>query len=274
MFHRWVSLLLCLMMATLPCWSEPPQASQRAGEISALIPTAERNSKPTKAKDNVDWNDLLKTEHSGRLRALLSDGSTLSMGSDSEMRVLQHDAKSQQTTVQMGIGALRSRVVKLTNPGAKFEVHTPQAVIGVIGTDFYVGVNANRTLVICYTGTLSVTPIGGAHVLKQDSSGAQAAAQGALTVVAGSMVEIGNDMVPVVKPTPRSVQDETMTQTDVNPPRTGGSSTAGHAARNTIIGLAAAGAVTGIVLGTTRKGTQTCNPQIPAAGCPAPGSGR
>ena len=268
MFNRCVSSVLCLMMATLPCWSEPPQAAQRAGEIGALVPSAERNAKPTKAKDDVDWNDLLKTEHSGRLRANLTDGSTLSMGSDTEMRVLQHDAKSQQTTVQMGIGALRSRVVKLTNPGAKYEVHTPQAVIGVIGTDFYVGVTAHRTLVICYTGLLSVTPIGGAQVLKQDSSAAQqAAAQAAITVAAGSMVEVGDDIVPVVKPTPRSLQDETMTATDVQPPRTGSSGPT-HAVRNVLIGLAVSGALAGAVLGTTRKGSGspvgTCPPNSPA----------
>jgi len=268
MIIRCTSLLLCLTMAALPCWSEPPQANQRAGEISALIPSAERNSKPTKAKDDVDWNDLLRTQHTGRLRAVLGDGSTLSMGSDTEMRVVQHDAKSQQTTVQMGLGALRSRVVKLTNPGAKFEVHTPQAVIGVIGTDFYVGVTARRTVVICYTGLLSVTPLGGAHVMNQDSSAAQqAAAQGSVTVAAGSMVEIGEDVPPVVKPTPRSVQDETMTATDVEPPRPG-SSAPGHGVLNTIIGIAIAGAATGIVVGTTRTGHGTCNPNISPAGCP------
>ena len=260
MLNRCTSLLLCLMMATLPCWCEPPQANQRAGEISALIPAAERNAKPTKAKDDVDWNDLLKTEHTGRLRAVLGDGSTLSMGSDTEMRVLQHDAKSQQTSVQMGIGALRSRVVKLTNPGAKFEVHTPQAVIGVIGTDFYVGVTARHTVVICYTGALSVTPLGGAHVMNQNSSAAQqAAAQGSITVPAGSMVEIGEDVPPVVKPTPRSVQDETMTATDVEPPRPS-TSAPGHGVLNTIIGIAVAGAVTGIALGTTGKGSGQCPP--------------
>lgn len=257
------------MVSTVPCWSEPPQATQRAGEITALIPSAERNAKPTKAKDDVDWNDLLKTQHTGRLRAVLTDGSTLSMGSDTEMRVLQHDAKSQQTSVQMGIGAMRSRVVKLTNPGAKFEVHTPQAVIGVVGTDFFVRVTAHRTLAICYTGSLSVTPKGSAQVIKPDSSAAQqGAAQGALTVAAGSMVEVGDDIVPVVKPTPSSLQDETMAATDVEPPRTGPSPA--HGLRNTLIGIAISGALVGIVVGTTTRGSGTLrNPNCsPTAPCP------
>jgi hypothetical protein len=257
MFHRLLAVVLCLVISTLPCWCEPPQAAQRAGEVSALIPSAERNSKPTKARDDVDWNDMLKTQHTGRLRALLTDGSTISMGSDSEMKVLQHDAKSQQTSVQMGIGAMRSRVVKLTNPGAKFEVHTPQAVIGVVGTDFYVGVTAHRTLVICYTGSVIVTPTGSAQVLKQDSSTAQqAAAQGAINVAAGSMVEVGDDIVPVVKPTPNSLQEQTIAATGVEPPRRVPPAT--HTVRNVIIGLAVSGAVAGAVVGTTRGGGGTC----------------
>jgi hypothetical protein len=249
MFHRVVSLVLCLLVSMMPCWCEPPQAVQAAGQISALIPSAERNSKPAKAKEEVDWNDLLKTEHTGRLRTVLTDGSTISMGSDSEMRVLQHDAKSQQTSIQMGIGAMRSRVVKLTQPGAKFEVHTPQAVIGVIGTYFAVLVTAHRTRVVCFEGSVSVTPTGGAPV----------------TCVAGSMVDVEDNAAPVVTPTPRSVLDDTLTATDVEPPGHGGSGPT-HTLRNVIIGIGVSGALTGIVLGTTHKGS----------GCPAgtvPGNG-
>lgn len=253
--HRCVSLLLCLIISSLPCLSEPPQSAQRAGEITALIPSAERNSKPTKAKDAVDWNDLLKTEQTGRLRASLSDGSTLSLGSNTQMRVLQHDAKSQQTSIELGLGALRSRVVKLTNPGAKFEVHTPQAIIGVIGTDFYVGVTGNRTVVVCYSGTLSVTPNPSAQAANQSSGTQAAGGQNALTVPAGSMVEIAENVPPAVQPTPRSVQDATIASTDVEPPHVAVSP--GHAVLHVIIGAAAAGAMAGTVVGTSGKGSSS-----------------
>ena len=189
MFRRLIALVLCCLVATLPCWSGPPQGAQRAGEISVLVPAAQRNSKPAKVKEEVDWNDLLKTEHNGRMRTVLTDGSIISMGSDSEMRVLQHDAKSQQTSIEMGFGAMRSRVMKLSEPGAKFEVHTRQAVMGVIGTYFIVLVTAHRTRVICLEGSVSVTPTGGA----------------AVTCVAGSMVDVEENAAPVVVPTPPRV---------------------------------------------------------------------
>jgi hypothetical protein len=226
-----------------------------AGEISALMPAAEVNSKPAKAKAGLAWNDLLHTQHTGRLRAALLDGSMLSMGSDSELRVLQHDAQSQQTSLQLAAGQLRSRVVKITKPNGKFEVNTPHAVIGVIGTDFYVDVNPTRTQVICYTGSLTVTPLGSATVLKQNSStssGANAALS--LTVPAGSMVEIGENLVPVVQPTPKSLQDGSIQATNVGD-RPIGSAAASHTLRDTIIGIAVSGAVAGAVIGSTRAGS-------------------
>jgi len=234
MFRRLIALVLCCLVPTLPCWSGPPQGAQRAGEISVLVPAAERNSKPAKVKEEVDWNDLLKTEHNGRMRTVLTDGSIISMGSDSEMRVLQHDAKSQQTSIEMGFGAMRSRVMKLSEPGAKFEVHTRQAVMGVIGTYFIVLVTAHRTRVICLEGSVSVTPTGGA----------------AVTCVAGSMVDVEDNAAPVVVPTPRSLLDEALIATDVEPPSRGGFGHT-HTLWYVIIGVAAAGGALGASVGTT-----------------------
>jgi hypothetical protein len=124
--------------------------------VGALRPDATRNEQVLKVKDELQWNDFLKTLQTGRLRAQLLDGSLLSMGSSSQMRVSQHDAASQQTELELSYGRLRNRVVKLTKPGAKYEVKTPHAVIGVIGTDFYVYVDELRTVVIVYSGRVRV----------------------------------------------------------------------------------------------------------------------
>ena len=134
----------------------------------------------------LQWNDLLKTEQAGRMRAGLTDGSILSLGSNSELRVLQHDATSQQTSLEVGYGKLRSRAVKVTQPNGKFEVKTPNAVIGVIGTDFFVGYEPNKTTVICYTGVVTVTPIGNAKVVKNSGDNSS----NNITLNAGQMVII------------------------------------------------------------------------------------
>jgi hypothetical protein len=77
----------------------------------------------------------------------------------------------------------------MTHPGGKYEVKTPNAVIGVIGTDFYVAYANNRTTVICYEGQLVVTPAPGAQAV--DSNNASAGTSAAITLIAGQMIVIG-----------------------------------------------------------------------------------
>jgi hypothetical protein len=94
-----VSILLSLLLAATPLYAAPAD-TQTAGEVKALIPAASRNAQPAKAKDSLAWNDLLKTGDQGRLRAGLTDGSILSLGSSSELKVVQHDAVAQQTSMK------------------------------------------------------------------------------------------------------------------------------------------------------------------------------
>jgi ferric-dicitrate binding protein FerR (iron transport regulator) len=254
-------------MSSLPALGAPPAAGQRAGEIKALIPAATKNEQTTKAKDELDWNDLLKTAASGRVRAGLDDGSILSVGSNSELRVLQHDAASQQTSLEMNAGRLRSKVVKITQPNGKFEVHTPNAVIGVIGTDFYVEYGNNKTTVICYTGVVSVTPLNGAQALNNTSNAANAG--NAVTLTAGQMVEITTEVPPggyQAQSTPHDVQNASIGSTDVPdmplPAATAGVSSPWHWA---LLMGAFAGAAVGITFAVDR-GTTTAPVRPP--GCP------
>ena len=187
--------ILCVLLSPLPALCAPADASQRAGEIKALIPAATRNAKTAQAKDELAWNDLLQTGPSGRMRAGLLDGSILSLGSGSELHVVQHDAASQQTILEMNLGKLRSKVVKLTRPDGKFQVKTPNAVIGVIGTDFFVSYEAGRTTVICYVGKVTVTALNNATVAGNDQS-ANSAAPVPVVLSAGQMVIVGSDVLP------------------------------------------------------------------------------
>jgi hypothetical protein len=110
MFRRITVVVLSSLLAALPAMPQPQTNNQPAGEINALIPAATRNSQPAKVKEDLNWNDLLQTQHSGRVRAGLKDGSILSLGSDSELRIVQHDSASQQTSLEMDFGKIRSQV--------------------------------------------------------------------------------------------------------------------------------------------------------------------
>lgn len=190
--RRFTAVLVSFLLCALPALGEPQGGGQHAGQINALIPAAMHNAQTAKAQDELQWNDLLKTEHSGRVRAGLADGSILSLGSDSELRIVQHDSTSQQTSLEINYGKVRSQVQKITQPGGKFEMKTPNAVIGVIGTDFYTGYEANRTTVICYEGQVSVTPIGNAHAEHNAGQGSSAG----IVVAAGQMVVITSEIPP------------------------------------------------------------------------------
>lgn len=213
-----IALLLCFLLSPLPALAAPQAgAGQKAGEVGALRPEATRNEQALKVKDEVQWNDALKTLQTGRLRAQLLDGSLLSMGSNSQMRVLQHDAASQQTELELSFGRLRNRVVKLTKPGAKYEVKTPHAVIGVIGTDFYVFVDELRTVVMVYSGKVVVKQL---RKSDQDPNLLVTVGPGR-ELGAGQMLEVRapgtTAPAPLSEPesTPPGVQEDSIAQTTV-----------------------------------------------------------
>jgi hypothetical protein len=258
-----LSVLLSMLLVVSPVLAADGQA---AGEVKALIPAAARNDQPVKVKDALAWNDLLRTDAKGRMRAGLNDGSILSLGSNSELRVVQHDAASQQTSLEMNYGKMRNQVVKITQPNGKYEVKTANAVIGVIGTDFFVGFDNNQTTVICYVGKVTVTPLQGAKVVKSDSG--NAGSSNAVTLVAGQMVVIGLEIPPggyQPQSTPRDVAHNTIQDTNIpdQPPVL--AKVGSHTLRNVVlaIGVAAAGWAVAI----TQLNTSTPPPVRPQ-GCP------
>ena len=91
---------------------------------------------PAPVKTLVDWGDVVRTGEGGRARVSLDDGSVLNVGSSSSLTLTQHDAKAQQTQIELEYGRMRTQVVKQSKPNSKFEVHTTTGVAGVVGTDF------------------------------------------------------------------------------------------------------------------------------------------
>jgi ferric-dicitrate binding protein FerR (iron transport regulator) len=263
-----LSVLLSMLLVVCPLLAAD---GQRAGEVKALIPAAARNDQPVNVKDALDWNDLLRTDAKGRLRAGLTDGSILSLGSNSELRVVESNAQSQQTSIDMNYGKLRNQVVKITKPGGKYEVKTPNAVIGVVGTDFYVSFAENRTTVICYVGKVAVTPAAGAQVMKGDNTAS--GSTNTVTVSAGQMVVIGVEVPPggyQSSSTPAQLTQASMEDTNVPGQPVQAGKVGGHALRNTLIGVgAAAGLGVGLGIAETRGGgTKTVTANNPPTSAP------
>ncbi len=139
-----------------------PVAAQQAGRVGASVTKTmlSRGSSPrieASAGTTIDWNDLIQTDHRGRVRIALNDGSIITLGTDSQLRVVKHDAAAQQTQLEMKYGRIRAQVSSITRGGGSFELRTPTAVAGVIGTDF--GADATepgQTKFVCLAGTTRI----------------------------------------------------------------------------------------------------------------------
>lgn len=243
MFRSSLSTALSLLLIAAPAWSIPPD--QTAGVVGGVIPNATRNAQPVAVKDTLQWNDLLQTNTKGRLRANLTDGSILSLGSNSQLRVVQHDAKSQQTEVDLEYGKLRNQVVKITQPGGKYQVKTPNAVIGVIGTDFYVAYANNQTTVICYDGVISVTLLTSFPGAEQNNPGTVSVAAGQMVVVAGTPAIISQPVASPAKVVNTSMHDTSVEEQAAK----------SHRGRN--ITIAAIAVVAGLTIGLTQANSSS-----------------
>jgi len=268
---RIIAMVLCITLSGLPAIA----ADQTAGKITALIPAATRNQQPTQAQDVLQWNDLLQTASSGRLRAGLNDGSILSLGSNAELKVVQHDAATQQTSLELDYGKIRSRVVKITQPNGKYEVKTPNAVIGVIGTDFYVAYENGRTTVICYSGQVTVTSLGTSKVVHKSD---QATSQGQQTVLSPQQVVVIGTEIPVAGFPPESAMIQaSISETNISVAGVGFAAAHGVLLHGLLFGVVAGavGAVAGVA--ATQSGgtvTNTIPPPVVCAANPRAKCGR
>jgi hypothetical protein len=224
---------LAVVLAWLLC-VPPVMAENAAGQITALIPAAQRNNRTLKLKEEVDWNDLLRTDRSGRARLSLRDGSILSLGSNSEFQMVEHDPDGQQTLLQLNFGKIRSRVVAISQPGGRFEVRTPLAVINVLGTDFFTQYDApsNTFRVICYSGSVRISGVG-----KFDGKSE--------TIHAGQMLEVGSSTFGAPKTTLNAIQQDSIAETTTEGP--GAVKADSHLLRNMLIGVATAAVAVGLV---------------------------
>jgi hypothetical protein len=149
--------------------AEPQTGTQRAGEVSRVIPAVNIARGPKSiiaaAKTIVDWQDVVNTEANARARIALDDGSVLNVGSGSSLHIVKQDAGAQQTDLELSLGKMRSQAQKITQPNGSFQVHTPAGVAGVVGTDFYTAFENNMMTVIVFDGLVRVCNLAGVCVI-------------------------------------------------------------------------------------------------------------
>jgi hypothetical protein len=136
-----LSLLLTLPMASLTCWAQAPVGSVIEIEGSAQLERGGHESEVT-VRMEVQVHDRLKTMAHSHLTVSLRDGSRLMLAESSSMVIDQSAVAADATTdstIELLTGHLRSIVNITAGASGKFpnfEVHTPNAVAGVRGTEF------------------------------------------------------------------------------------------------------------------------------------------
>jgi FecR protein len=98
-----------------------------------------RNSVSPRVGTQLDLGDRISTGGNGDLTATLSDNSKLELGESSSMvldSMVVGTGGRMQTRLSLAFGALRSSVLAAAGGVPKFEVHTPNAVVSVRGTEW------------------------------------------------------------------------------------------------------------------------------------------
>ena len=150
--------------------------SGHAGSITAINPKGFVNSVEASKGKDINFNDIVTTEATGRVRMVLADGSILNVGSQSTMHVTSHDPQTRQSSTELTAGRIRATVRKIANPNGEWEIRTSTAICGVLGTDFFVETDGTRTRLVVFEGKVKFTPL---------VRGVVAAGTSAVTLIAG-----------------------------------------------------------------------------------------
>ena len=137
----------------------PAPTEPQAGKVTAEIPKGQIDRQaqlvPVAVGAEVYRNDIVHTGEKGRVRITLLDTSILNIGPQATFRVVIHDEKTQQSEIFLIAGKARVQVKK-TDPKQKFTLKTDAAVIGVIGTDFFLDAKGEETTITCFDGIVRV----------------------------------------------------------------------------------------------------------------------
>lgn len=163
-----LSLLgVTLILATLLMFREPPETPPpgprigKAGQTTDVIPKAWRAQTTIPKRElarasHVLWQDVVWTERAARARLAIVDGSILNLGPETRLQILPQDRISNQSALVLTFGKIRAEVLEKSREGRRFQIRTPTAVIGVVGTEFYVDAAPETTRVICLKGEVRV----------------------------------------------------------------------------------------------------------------------
>lgn len=146
----------------------PAGATKEVGSITGREGLAELGRAkiwaPASIGQSLDMGDTLRTGADGRLSAVFQDESVLHVGTHTTLALDQtvFDTNSYRTLLRLLRGKVRALVADFyAQPGASFQIETPNSVTGVRGTEFVVSYDeaTATTEVSCLGGRVAVHSI-------------------------------------------------------------------------------------------------------------------
>jgi len=161
---------LCSVFLILPFGSIAVQgAEQTIGTVAALLGSATVRlpdgsaAKQLAAGDQVTEGAVVNTGLDSRLKISLRDGSNLSLGAKTELKLdhltLGTRTKDVPSVFTQFSGYVRAAIARV-RPGAKFEIHTPSMVAAVRGTEWIESYEAGSTQIFVVQGRVQAIGTG------------------------------------------------------------------------------------------------------------------
>ncbi len=158
-------ILKCFLVIFLLGQAVPGWATE-IGRVSGLTGRADVSRtgalpEDLRVDDAVLQADVLRTKSGSRLILTMSDGSRLTMAENTRLELKHYRIEGQPAgLLKVTRGRLRALVSKVfSSRSESFQVRTPTAVAGVMGTDFAVIVEALFTRVVVFEGIVVVRNI-------------------------------------------------------------------------------------------------------------------
>lgn len=129
--------------------------------------------RPGVAGEPLDEGDQVRTGPDGRAVLSLEDGAVATLDPDGETEVGELATGDGAFFLRLSVGRLLAALDHALHPQSKFEVHTPNAVIAVRGTEFALEVEPALTRTAVFEGHVGVAGVGeGGEPVAETSVGA------------------------------------------------------------------------------------------------------
>ncbi len=162
-----VAVFICCLIIPQSIWAE---SSAKAGKVTAFSGTAQMK-KGTGAKQfdvfkNMSFTqgDTFTTGRKSSLQLLVDANKEVTLSSDTKLVIseLMKSLKSSggKTTLSLAGGKVKVKINEKLSGDSKFNVKTPTAIMGVMGTEFYVYYDHLGTWVGVLEGRVSIDLLG------------------------------------------------------------------------------------------------------------------